>query len=279
MARKRRGGEEEHENLERWLVTFADLMVLLFALFMILWSISSVNKSKYESLQRSLAEAFSGKVVPSGQSIMEKGGSNNVTTPAVNEPFNSVQPHTGGRPEEELRRGSVDEETRRLQELQRRIEAIARQYGVSGKIQTRVDRDGLYIRLLTDHLLFDSGSATVRRESTPMLRAIGRVLAREGRHPVRVEGHTDTVPISGTFPSNWELSGARAAGIARAFISAGVKPERLTAVGRAYLDPVASNSTATGRSLNRRVEILLPRMAELPKTGTKTASKTNVFKP
>jgi len=277
MARhgKKRGHDNHGEHVdERWLVTYADLMTLLVALFMVLWSISAVNKSKFESLQRSLSEAFSGKVVPGGHAIMQSGGSNNIQTPSPNEPFSSLQPSTGGTTSPTTSRQAAKAEQKSLEELKRRIQAIARQQGISGKLQARVTKDGLFIRVLTDDLLFDSGLATVRPQSLPLLGAIGRVLAKEGKHPIRVEGHTDNVPVSGLYPSNWELSGARAAGIARAFIGAGVRPDRLTASGRADLDSIASNDTASGRSLNRRVEILLPRMAVMPKLPRPSPSRT-----
>lgn len=277
MARhgKRRGHDDHGEHVdERWLVTYADLMTLLVALFMVLWSISAVNTSKFKSLQRSLSEAFSGKVVPGGHAIMETGGANNIKTPSANEPFSSLQPSTGGTTAETTSRKAAEAEERSLKDVQKRIQAIARREGISGKVQARLTKDGLFIRVLTDDLLFDSGSATVKPQSDRLLGAIGRVLAREGKHPVRVEGHTDNVPVSGLYPSNWELSGARAAGIARAFIGAGVRPSRLTASGRADLDSVGSNSTDAGRTLNRRVEILLPRMATLPKLPTSKSSRS-----
>jgi chemotaxis protein MotB len=272
-GKKRRGHDDHGEHVdERWLVTFADLMVLLFALFMILWSISSVNTSKFESLQRSLSEAFSGKVVPGGHAIMQSGGANNIKTPSANEPFSSLQPSTGGTTSEKTSRAAAEAEERSLKEVQRRIEAIARREGISGKVQARLTKDGLFVRVLTDDLLFDSGSATVKPQSERLLGAIGRVFASEGKHPVRVEGHTDNVPVSGLYPSNWELSGARAAGVARAFIGAGVRPDRLTASGRADLDSIATNGTDAGRTLNRRVEILLPRMVAMPKLSKKSSS-------
>lgn len=274
MAGHKRGrGHEDHgEHVdERWLVTYADLMTLLVALFMVLWSISAVNTSKYKSLQRSLAEAFSGHVVDGGQGIIENGGSSSSKSPAPSDPFSSVQASTGGTTSSGgkgagsgsgSRTTAADKaETKALEHLKKRIDAIAKAQGLSGKVQSRVTDQGLFIRVLTDDLLFDSGSATVKPQSMGLLHSVGRVLAAEGKHPVLVEGHTDNVPVSGLYPSNWELSGARSAGIARAFIDAGVAASRLTAVGRADLDPVASNGSAGGRSMNRRVEILLPRLA------------------
>ena len=145
-----------------------------------------------------------------------------------------------------------------------------RSKGLSGKIQTRLTDDGLAVRLLTDDLLFDSGSATPRPDSLGLLRGLGHILSADQQHALVVSGHTDTVPIhSGTFPTNWELSTARAASVVRTFASAGVGATRMTAAGRAYLQPVASNASAAGRSLNRRVEVLLPRLAAAAAVPTK----------
>ena len=127
---------------------------------------------------------------------------------------------------------------------------------------TIVTPDGLVIRLLTDKLLFGSGSATVQPEGRGLLAQVGTLLRAENQHVIRVRGFTDPVPIhTAAFPSNWELSAGRAASVVRAFAGAGVAPERLEAAGRASLDPLTSNATASGRARNRRVEVLLPRVA------------------
>ena len=127
---------------------------------------------------------------------------------------------------------------------------------------TLVTKDGLVIRLLTDKLLFGSGSATVQPGGRGLLAKVGALLRAENQHVIRVRGFTDPVPIhTAAFPSNWELSAGRAASVVRAFAEAGVAPERLEAAGRAALDPLSSNATALGRARNRRVEVLLPRVA------------------
>jgi len=261
MARSRRhkGGHDDHEEHvdEAWLVSYADMMTLLVALFMVLFSISSVNVSKFESLQRSLQAAFSGKIFPGGQALQNSGGDDKSTQNGTAQGVTSfvpVTPRSG--------RESRSKEQRELEEVRRRIDAAARSLGLSHKVKTRITADGLRIRVLTDDLLFASGQATPAPQSLPLLGRIGQILAREGRHPIVIEGHTDPVPTAGTrFASNWELSTARATSIVKAFSVTGVGQRRMTAAGRAYLDPVATNDTSAGRSLNRRVEILMPRMA------------------
>jgi chemotaxis protein MotB len=284
-GKKRRGGPppEEHEEHidESWLVSYADMMTLLVALFMVLFSISSVNKSKFETLQRSLAEAFSGKILPGGQGIAEKGGSNNVKNPSTNEPYSSIQPFTGGDADAAKkggksaaqRKAAAEAEDKGLRELEKQVERIARSQGLAGRVTAKVTPDGLYIRVLTDDLLFDSGSSKIRPESTSLLTKLGGLLDTEKDHPILVEGHTDSVPVSGRYPSNWELSTDRASGLVRQFIAAGVDPNRLTSSGKAQLDPVASNETAAGRALNRRVDILLPRITTPPEDDTSDTTK------
>lgn len=276
MARhggRRRGGGHgggEHEGGdERWLLSYADMMTLLVALFMVLFSISSVNKSKLEGLQKSLKDAFSGRVLPGGTSIMSAGGTSAdkrvIAPPQSTQP----QPQMGGATQgmtEAQKAAARQAEAKDFTQLKARIDAFAAQQGITGQVSTRVTADGLHIRILTDKLLFDSGSATPKPGSYPLLAKLGTVLARERSHAVVVEGHTDSTPIaSSQFPTNWELSAARATAVVRAFVVAHVSPDRLTASGRADRDPMTSNATAAGRAVNRRVEILLPReMTDVP---------------
>ncbi|WP_205696160.1 flagellar motor protein MotB [Conexibacter sp. SYSU D00693] len=265
MAAGRRhkgGGHDDHEEHvdEAWLVSYADMMTLLVALFMVLFSISSVNTSKFESLQRSMQEAFSGKIFPGGQGLRQTGGDDQSTklgSSSAPPSFAPVQERKGdvGRKREE----------RQLQQLKKQVDAAARDLGLQNKVKARMSKDGLRVRILTDDLLFGSGSATPNPQAAPLLAKLGTLLSREAQHPVVVEGHTDPVPTGGSgFTSNWELSTARATAVLHAFTKTGVSQRRLTAAGRAYLDPITSNDTAAGRSLNRRVEILLPRTARTP---------------
>jgi chemotaxis protein MotB len=271
------GGGEHEGGDERWLLSYADMMTLLVALFMVLFSISSVNTSKYEGLQRSLKDAFSGHVLPGGTSIASAGGAatdNRIIAPPQS---TSPQPQMGGKSDvgtKEQQAARAREEAEDFKKIKAQIDRATAKLGISGKVSTRISRDGLHVRILTDDLLFDSGSAVPKPASYPLLAGLGTVLAAERRHTVIVEGHTDTVPMrSAQFPSNWELSGARASAIVRAMLLAGVKPDRLTASGRADRDAITSNATPAGRQLNRRVELLLPRQeAEVAAAPTTNAT-------
>jgi chemotaxis protein MotB len=258
-ARRRRGHAEEAHSDERWLLTYADMITLLMALFMVLFSISSVNKSKLVALQHSLKDAFSGRVLPGGQALLNQGGSDKVKSSMPTPPFPSIQPAAGGAKSVKYQQ-AAKQEAEDFRKLKIKVDALAREQGLASQIHTLITKQGLDIRILSDHLLFGSGSATPQPASFPVLARLGTLLAGEAVHPIVVEGFTDSQPIASTqFPSNWELSSARASAIVRAFVVTAVSPARLTASGRAYLDPIAPNSTAGGRQLNRRVEIVLPR--------------------
>src|SRR5919197_5055513 len=255
-ARKKKRRHEDHgEHVEeRWLVTYADLMTLLVALFMVLFSISSVNKSKFETLQAALQDAFSGRILPGGKSIKESGGTDNVVNPSPSAPESSLQPYVGGRPKEAgTGPARPTREQQGFKKVKRQIDAYAAQKGLSGKVKTEVTDDGLLIRLLTDDLLFGSGSATPRTQARPLLDKLAAVLNRQADHQLIVEGHTDTVPIhSAAFPDNLALSTARAESIFRTFQGDGINPRRMTAAGRASYKPIPPNANAGGRNPHRR---------------------------
>jgi chemotaxis protein MotB len=267
------GGHEGGD--ERWLLTYADMITLLMALFIVMWAISSVNQSKFEELKVSLKAAFSGEVLPSqgavlpgGQGAMELPG-----TPVV--PANPSQPSASffERPPSitatlAAAAGQADLES--LKRVQEQIERYAREHGMAGRVSTSIDERGLEIRLLTDELMFDPGSAALKAQSRPLLDHIARLLSGpEIPNKVRVEGNTDSMPIStAQFPSNWELSTGRATAVLQELLHHGVAPGRLSVTGYADQRPVASNATADGRAANRHVSLVV-----LRRESTSTASQ------
>ena len=264
--RRRRGGAGggEHGPDERWLLTYADMITLLMALFIVMFSISSVNTSKFEALSQSLKEAFSGGVMPGGQAPIQTGGSvKGRETPKVEPPVPAIQPliqQDFDRQQEKRasKQGSEDEQFR---QVKRNLDEYAARHGLKNKLETEITRRGLVIRLLTDGVLFDSGEAKVKPRAMPVLEKIAGLLQVDQEHPINVEGHTDNVPIrSSRYPTNWELSTARASSVVRLLIADGAPGNRLGAVGYAQLHPIASNGDARGRSRNRRVEIVLLRV-------------------
>src|SRR5688572_19976268 len=225
--------EEEHENEERWLVSFADMMTLLFCLFMVLFAISSVNTSKFEALQKSLQDAFSGAILSGGKSMMASGNDADDTEQAtVEPPLPALRPieainDTTTKSEAEKAKKAAEEE-QDFRALKRRIDKLSQNAGLQGKVNVTIRRRGLVIQLLTDKVFFDSGDATLKPGAKRLVDRIAGVVRDERRHPVVVEGHTDSLPISGThYPSNWELSGARAGAVVRDFEAEGVLARRM----------------------------------------------------
>jgi chemotaxis protein MotB len=261
--RGRRGGHghgEEHENDERWLLTYADMITLLMALFMVLFSISSVNTSKFESLQRAMQDAFSGKILSGGKSIQQTGSETDASRPAATPPIPAIQAITQQLDAAKKSTQSSAKENEDFKQLKAKIDSYAKEHGLTAKLETTVARRGLVIRLLTDKVLYDSGSATLNPSATPLLDRISSLLRTEFDHPIVVEGHTDDQAISnGQFPTNWELSTARATAVVRFLIRDHVPPGRLGASGYGAMHPLTTNATAAGRSRNRRVEIVLTR--------------------
>jgi chemotaxis protein MotB len=263
---RKREHHEEHPD-ERWLVTFADMMVLLVAVFIVLWAMSSANISKTEVIAESISKALSSPFVTGGKAIKETGGENNTESLASSPPNPSLrEAMTKG---EEGSKAAQAEEAD-LQRMKEQVEAYARSHGLSKTISATVDKKGLSIRLRTDGLLFDSGSAVLKPQAAPIIDKVSQVL-RVDNHAIRVEGHTDAVPAAGSsYPTNWELSTARSSAVVRALMRRHVAPARLEASGRANLDPIATNATDEGRAENRRVEIILPRRQAV--TGTESAT-------
>ncbi len=272
---RRRGGAAQHEESnERWLLTYADMITLLMALFMVLFSISSVNISKWVTLQRALHAAFSGNILPGGKAIANPGASANASHSPSSIDVQAIVPVTantastlqsssthGAASSAATASAAAEHQAALFAQIKHEIDAYARAHGFAQKVQTSIEPRGLVIRVLTDDLLFASGQATLSPRSTSLLAEISQLLNLAGEHPVNVEGNTDDVPIhSSTYPSNWELSTARASTVVRFLSEHGVSAGRLTATGYAEQHPIASDATATGRARNRRVEIVLQRV-------------------
>jgi chemotaxis protein MotB len=277
-GRRRHGSAEEGSN-ERWLLTYADMITLLMALFMVLFSISSVNISKYETLQKSLKAAFSGNILPGGKAIARQGATNNSAQVPSSVELQAIEPvATQGASSAEngsarsssssssaaasaAQQAAAQKEAAEFTHIKQELEAYARAHGFAKSVQTSIEARGLVIRVLTDDLLFASGQASLDPRATGLLEEIGALLNVDQTHPISVEGNTDNVPIhSSQFPSNWELSTARASTVVRFLIGHGVGANRLTASGNAEQRPVDTNTTAAGRARNRRVEIVLRRI-------------------
>jgi chemotaxis protein MotB len=281
--RRRHGGAEEGSG-ERWLLTYADMITLLMALFMVLFSISSINISKYQTLQKSLKAAFSGNILPGGKAVAQQGATDNAAhtpssvelqaiEPVATEGSSSLQNSTAHGTSSATASSSstsaaaaaaqaaAQNQAAEFARIKRELDAYAASHGFAKSVHTTIEARGLVIRLLTDDLLFASGQATLEGRAGGLLGEIAQLLNVDTTHPISVEGNTDNVPIqSSQFPSNWELSTARASTVVRFLIAHGVGAGRLTATGNAEQRPLDSNATAAGRARNRRVEIVMRRL-------------------
>jgi chemotaxis protein MotB len=276
-GRGRRRGGAEHESGERWLLTYADMITLLMALFMVLFSISSVNVSKVQALQKSLKSAFSPSILPGGKALAQQGSTVNASqAPPASLELQAIEPVTkagasglqgNSVSSQQSAAATSGQETASQREqnefaqIKHELDAYAAAHGFGASVTTTIEPRGLVIKVLTDDLLFATGSAALEERGDGLLSEIAQLLNVDESHPLDVEGNTDNVPIhSAQFSSNWALSAARASTVASFLVEHGVAPHRLTASGYAEQRPVDSNATAAGRARNRRVQIVMKRI-------------------
>jgi chemotaxis protein MotB len=247
MARKRR--QEEHENHERWLVSYADFITLLFAFFVVMYAISSVNEGKYKVLSNSLTNAFKNTTAqPGGQPIAVIQGA----PPLPPKPIAKLD----RLPEEKRLDEKKVAQRQKMKNIAGDIMEALQPLVAQGKVRLLETSRGVTIEI-NDSILFPAGQARLQTTSISAMLAIAQVLAASD-FPITIEGHTDNVPIATVqFPSNWELSAMRATTVLRLFNDGGVGAERLTAIGYGETRPVETNTTIEGRARNRRVSILI----------------------
>ena len=263
MARRRKERHDEHPD-ERWLVTYADVLTLMFVLFMVLFAISVVNTGKFDLLKQSLQDAFNAGVAAGGESVLVS--SDGTVTPVVDTLMSQIAPEVPSAGGISLAAASPEQmlETKQLEAAEKAINAKLADAGLGGRVSTSVNERGLAVRIETDGVLFDPGQALLRPEGVAIITPIA-VSMRALPNPIRVEGHTDSTPInSSQFPSNWALSGVRAAAVVQSFQSSGIPERRLILGGYGETRPVGDNDTAAGRAANRRVEILVLRLNGAP---------------
>jgi len=220
-----------------WMATFSDMVTLLLAFFVMLLSFSTIQEAKFHDAVSSLQGAFG---------VMK-------SPPTVIQMNEVIQPQADTNEWQEM-----------LYEMQQ-IQQIMAQEGLQDDVQLEIEKEGVSIQISTP-LLFDPARATIRGASHDLLAKLSDALA-EVDTEIQVEGHTDNVPISSAqFPSNWELSSARATAVLKYLVDNGVPPGRLAAVGYGEFRPIEPNETPAGRRRNRRVEIFVRRTDALART-------------
>jgi chemotaxis protein MotB len=256
---RRRRRPRAHPNHERWLVSYADFITLLFAFFVVMYSTAQVDHRKVGKLAMAIQVAFQEMgVFPASTTQIPVSSQEPM-------PFNSVQAIENIRRNTQLGRivsppeNALSSATQNgnLSNLRQQLEQTLAPEIARHEVALRTVPDGLVISL-RDIGFFDSGSANIKTSSVPAFTRIADLLKQQP-YRIRIEGYTDNVPIHNSqFPSNWELSTARASEMVRLLIvKYGFTPERLAAAGYGQYHPVASNDTAEGRSQNRRVDVVI----------------------
>src|ERR1700689_3664535 len=255
MARKKK--HEEHMNHEAWAIPYGDLVTLLFALFTVMYAMSSVNEGKFHVLSDAMIAAFNGapktmRPVNMGEPEPGKGGEKPLIgiTPTALIKI-KTQDAVTAIPKQQSPDvpGSLIRMEREVQDAMRAL--------IEAKLIT-VKRESMWLEIeINTDILFPSGSGAFSNSAEPVLDKLAEVL-KPFPNPIRVEGHTDDRPIkTASFPSNWELSAARAASVVHEFTKAGIDPLRLEIVGFGEFHPRRPNDTVEGRNANRRVTILV----------------------
>lgn len=271
-ARRRKGGHghTEHDNSERWLVTYADMLTVLLALFIVLFAISTVNTSKFQQLKASLAATFGdgprgvftggtalndSAAEQSGQTFVMPG-----TPVSPNEDKGKNSKNTNGTsPQNDVQDLStrVAKEIQNYKEIEKAINDALAKRGMSGSVEFSIDRRGLIITVVTNALVFPGNSATLLIDGHRILDVIAPPLKKVPNR-IEVDGHTNQENVSTyPYPSGWELSSARASAVVRALIDGGVAASRLTAVGYSDQRPLVPPDDPRSITRNRRVEIVV----------------------
>lgn len=245
---RKKKGPEGHDNSERWLLTYADMITLLMAFFIMMYSMSVLNMSKFREAAISIRSGFGGIIKGQGKSVLGTSGAYSV----------KPSPMTG---ETAVAAWKV---------VRPLVNYIKDDPELSKSAQVNMDSRGIVISMLSDNMLFDSGSAEIREPALPLLDKIAEMLDKVA-NGIRIEGHTcDLPPRSGAkYPTNWELSTARATNVLRYLLEyKGLDVNLLSAAGYAGTHPIVPNTSEQNRRKNRRVDIVIVAQNEAPPPKT-----------
>ena len=267
-AGRRRGGghAEEHENHERWMVTYADMLTLLLVLFIVLYAISQVNTSKFSELKSSLASAFKNgqpSVLSGGSGIVSGNSSAQQANPNL-PVFSLIQPQTQkSKPVPAKDQQAAQQEIDEFKEIEAAIKASLHKHGLDGSAEFSIDERGLVVTVVTNELVFSGNSAVLEPEGAVILNAVLPPL-RKATNQIQVDGHTNQQNVStAPYPSGWELSSARASSVVRYLVTHGpIAASRLSAAGFSDQRPLLPASDPRSITRNRRVDIVV--LSQLP---------------
>jgi chemotaxis protein MotB len=290
MARRKR--HEEHENHEAWAIPYGDLVTLLLAFFVVMYAMSTVNEGKYRVLSDSLNEAFNGAPQQGGGTGSGNGPNGSlemprsqvsrlmgISVPTAPTPAADVRTQIAAAASEEAKvaapavpavgaqSGADAAGSAQLGRVADQVSAAMGSLVAAGQVHVRRLQNSVVVDISAD-ILFPSGVARLAAGASPPLQQLADAL-KPFTNAIRVEGHTDDRPISTVeFPSNWELSAARAASVVHLFMDRGIEPDRLAVVGFGQYRPVDTNATPAGRNANRRVAVVIVDSAQ-PQSGTR----------
>jgi len=235
MPRKKKGHAEAHDNAERWLLTYADMITLLVAFFVMMYSMSVLNLAKFHQVAISIKSGFGGTVSGAGHSVLEQSGGEG-RKPTILPEMNPAQPAA----------------------IAKQIRHYIRERKLEKDLRVKVTERGVVVTIVTDDMLFPKGEADVTPGTARLLDKVSSIIAKTS-NLIRVEGHTDDLPINTTrFPSNWELSTSRATTVVRYLIEHDrIDPARISAAGYADSRPLVPNDSEANRRFNRRVDIVI----------------------
>jgi chemotaxis protein MotB len=261
--------EEEHENHERWMVSYADMVTLLLVLFIVLYAISQVDKDKFAALARGLSDSFGGPIAvtpgptPEGSVLDGLPGAVDIASAIPPDPTVSVaQVDAAAAAAAAERAQRVAREAQaaydELAAARDTLAAALAEAGYSGAARFEIDERGLVVHIVADAVLFDAEEAVLRPEGRAILGAVAPSLV-DLPNVLRIEGHANHLPVTrgGPWPSNWELSAYRASTVLRYLAADGVPEPRLSATGYSSTQPLVPISDPTAISANRRVDVVV----------------------
>jgi chemotaxis protein MotB len=281
-SRRHGGHEEEHENHERWLLTYADMLTLLMVLFIVMFAISQVDQKKFAALSGGLSKSFNAppRILADGTGVLSEV--------AVVPPDPNLQQQVGAQPDTSKAKAAADQDAdqraramaaaRREADDLKRAEALMKaalhRKGLDNAVRFVLDERGLNVTIVTDRVLFPADLATLQPTGVRILDALAPAM-RQLPNDLMVEGHTNTAPVKPRFyPTEWELSSARAVSVLRYLVERrGVSARRVAAAGFADQHPLYATDNPRANVLNRRVEIIV--QSRLPAERAQLLTKLN----
>jgi chemotaxis protein MotB len=243
---RRKSLDDDDDNPDRWLISYADFITLLFAFFVVMYAISTINISKYDALTTSMGTAFKGSqasntTAPKALIKLEGHEKKSLIKPL---PLSHIYQEKAKREQENMAKMGL--------EISNKLAPLI----LDNKVQVMQNNRGVRIDI-NDSLLFNSGSAELAVSAADIINEVANIL-KDNQRLIQVEGHTDNTPIHNTlFFSNWELSAVRATTVVRMLTAAGIKESRLSALGYGATQPITTSDTEFGRAKNRRVSIMI----------------------